>query len=526
MIAGSSQGRFYMKRFTSAGLADASFGSSSDLFTDLTQSSEESIKDFAFQSDGRIVAVGWATIAGARTYALTRYNTNGTLDTSFGFLGGTLTDFGGPSQAFGVAIDGSGRAVVAGNAVNGGSGRFALARYATNGLPDNGFDGDGKLTTIIPPQAFAQANDIAIDSSGRIVLTGFAFGTEGVAAAVARYKATGSLDTGFDSDGIVKLQVANMVANAVKVQGTKILIGGTANGGALVWRLNANGSVDTSFGFQGASEVTFFNQLSAQVVAMEFASDGRIRLGADVTDNDGKQLLAYSVLSANGGTFADRVFPEHQGTVLPGLSATVASAIAVHGDRVFVSGTNTTLGRPGAALVVTQPDRTSDTQFADPLFGVAVAMAPDPFILADRAFLAPNNDDVALLHLDTGAFMNGSRTNFTFAGFHPNPPSLVGSNVICRGYGNNSVDAAGNQAGFGTLRQGTSRVVSVFGSYLELGFVPSAAPEQLPLKGDSGSSCAFNGLLTSVHSRGSTESVVQINAARFATWANGLIQTP
>jgi hypothetical protein len=70
-------------------------------------------------------------------FAVARYNSNGTLDTSFGNGGKATTSFVGSSgdQAFSVAIQSDGKAVVAGNAIvklNGQSTlttQFALARY-------------------------------------------------------------------------------------------------------------------------------------------------------------------------------------------------------------------------------------------------------------------------------------------------------------------------------------------------------------------------------------------------------------
>ena len=78
-------------------------------------------------------------------FALTRYNPNGSLDTSFSGDGKLTTDFGGAEHAFAIALQADGKIIVAGRSTAGDD--FALARYNPNGSLDTGFSGDGKLTT-------------------------------------------------------------------------------------------------------------------------------------------------------------------------------------------------------------------------------------------------------------------------------------------------------------------------------------------------------------------------------------------
>ncbi len=71
-----------------------------------------------------------------------------------------------------------------------------MVRYNTNGSLDTSFDGDGKLTTAIGSgEDFA--NIVAIQSDGKIVVAG----TGNLDFAVVRYNTNGSLHTLFDSDG-------------------------------------------------------------------------------------------------------------------------------------------------------------------------------------------------------------------------------------------------------------------------------------------------------------------------------------
>ena len=83
-------------------------------------------------------------------FALVRYNTDGSLDTSFDSDGKVTTAIGSANDsAFSVAIQSDGKIVVAGYSDNGSNDDFALVRYNTDGTLDTSFDSDGKVTTAI-----------------------------------------------------------------------------------------------------------------------------------------------------------------------------------------------------------------------------------------------------------------------------------------------------------------------------------------------------------------------------------------
>jgi uncharacterized delta-60 repeat protein len=140
------------------------------------------------QADGRIVAAGDAAVGSQGiVFALARYNANGTLDTSFSGDGKQTTDFGGEfDRGNGVALQGS-KIVEVGTADRGpGVDDFALTRYNANGSLDTSFSGDGKQTTDFGGND--GANDVAIQPDGRIVAVGSGLGTDGTSDfALSRY---------------------------------------------------------------------------------------------------------------------------------------------------------------------------------------------------------------------------------------------------------------------------------------------------------------------------------------------------
>jgi uncharacterized delta-60 repeat protein len=85
-----------------------------------------------------------------------RLNTNGTFDATFGTGGSVYTDVGPGTygQGFAVVIQPDGRIIVAGSAgtTNGyiATSSFALIRYNPNGSLDGSFGSGGEVTTPFP----------------------------------------------------------------------------------------------------------------------------------------------------------------------------------------------------------------------------------------------------------------------------------------------------------------------------------------------------------------------------------------
>jgi len=125
------------------------------------------------QPDGKIVAAGGGFFGSV--FALARYNTDGGLDTSFDGDGKVTTDVGDGDAAQAVALQSDGKLVAAGYASEGANQDFALARYNPNGSLDTGFDADGKVTTAIAPDwQDDEAEAVAIQPDGKAVAAGYA----------------------------------------------------------------------------------------------------------------------------------------------------------------------------------------------------------------------------------------------------------------------------------------------------------------------------------------------------------------
>jgi uncharacterized delta-60 repeat protein len=214
----------------------------------------------ALQTDGKIVAGG---DSGSGPFSVARYTTTGALDTSFGNGGSVAVSFFNKTSTHlgGVALDSSGRIVLAGNSYSPKiQDNLALARLTSSGSLDTTFGNKGKVLT---PLSGSELDAVVIQPNGQIIVAGWG-GTSNSSASfglLARYNANGSLDTSFGNGGLVEtyLGTGQAVFNALALQSDgKIVAGGkeapTATSGNFIFavaRFNANGSLDTSFGSGG-----------------------------------------------------------------------------------------------------------------------------------------------------------------------------------------------------------------------------------------------------------------------------------
>lgn len=257
---GTEHDDFVVVRYNPDGSLDTSFSGDGIATANIVggPSRQDRANALAIQPDGKIVAVGYSTSGDGPppSISLVRYLPNGTLDTSFGGTGKFATQVGtSDSEARGVAIDGAGRVLVAGFALNGIEKDFAVVRYKANGELDTTFSFDGK-TTVSFGASNDTANAIAIQPDGKIVVAGVAETSGDLDIALARLNDDGTLDATFNSTGKVRTDLPSGDGQALDVAlqaDSRILIAGSAYSDAqttsylCLARYHANGSLDTLF---------------------------------------------------------------------------------------------------------------------------------------------------------------------------------------------------------------------------------------------------------------------------------------
>lgn len=245
---------FALARYNANGSLDTTFDGDGKLTTAMGTGGSGAA-GVVVQGNGRIVAVGYANNGVRNDFAVARYNANGSLDTTFSADGKLTTSIGTGSYAWAVALQSDGKIVAAGWAVIGATAEFALARYTTAGVPDNTFDLDGVLTTAFGTPAYAHG--VVVQANGKIVAAGDAVGAAlNPDFAVARYNPNGALDTTFSGDGKVLTDFGSIdgaTSLALQRDG-KIVTAGYSSGISEVFalaRYTTSGSLDTTFDGDG-----------------------------------------------------------------------------------------------------------------------------------------------------------------------------------------------------------------------------------------------------------------------------------
>jgi uncharacterized delta-60 repeat protein len=228
---GAGEGRFIVVRYLQDGALDTGFGQRGVVLTNIGVG--DAVFALALQRDGKIVAAGSGGPQ-ASGIAVARYLRNGTLDTTFGGDGSVTTPLATvnqvPYRGISAVVQADGKIVVGAFILSSDS-RFALLRYGPNGTLDPAFDGDGVvLAELDDPEpgrvgTGQHLTDIALQPDGKIIAAGFAnflVGQDGLrSVAVARFRASGALDTTFSGDGFVITHIGSgdsAYANGVVLQ--------------------------------------------------------------------------------------------------------------------------------------------------------------------------------------------------------------------------------------------------------------------------------------------------------------------
>ncbi len=181
---------FVMLRTTVDGRPDSTFGRNGVVTTDFCNNDDRG-ESIALQPDGKIIFAGQVHCGNNYNFGIGRYLPDGRLDSSFGTKGKVITDFSGyDDYATSIAIELNGKIVAGGVSFlssNTSSGNFALAQYKTNGTLDSSFGNNG--TTITDFHGLQDwGYDAALQKDGKIILCGFANTQLHTGFALARYK--------------------------------------------------------------------------------------------------------------------------------------------------------------------------------------------------------------------------------------------------------------------------------------------------------------------------------------------------
>ncbi len=363
-----------LARYNTDGSLDSGFGTGGRVEIDVANASTaDAIYEIALQTDGKIVAVGYTMSGLNNRFLIMRFNSNGTLDTTFNTTGYRIEHFTENTleHAHAVAVQPDGNIVVAGTGVRpDGKYTISILRLTSAGLLDSTFSGDGKLVQLVGGNSGGY--NVVVDSNSKILVGGY---TRDIALdtnifALVRYNSNGTLDTTFDTDGIVSTSFAGTLSSSIRglvlQADNKIIAYGHAEVGSsdlVIARYNPDGSLDTTFDSGDGMVRTDLSQYdNATNVALQ--TDGKILASASRRSDDNTYtMLAVLRYGAETVDLTMAVNPAGAGTTTPpagtsGVLPATPQAISAttNPSYSFVNWTTS-----GSEAVVANPDAASTT---------------------------------------------------------------------------------------------------------------------------------------------------------------------
>jgi uncharacterized delta-60 repeat protein len=365
--------------------------------TDIGVNSDDLIQSVTLLSDGKILVVGDSDNGVAIDCVMVRYNSDGSLDTSFGSGGKVIVH---NDYRLELQLQGDGKILLFGESRQTTSGinsdyDFTLIRYNSDGRLDTSFGSNGIVTTDIGLHSDDYISSLTLSSNGNILVNGRSYNGVDTNFVLVHYNSDGSRDTSFDTDGIVTTNIGTVYNNYlydIKLpHDNKILVATQEStlSDTTLRCYNSDGSLDASFGSSGKVIVNFDffgHQLRLQ-------SDGKILLcgeshtGSDINGDYDLTLMRY-----NRDGSLDTSF---------GSGGTVTTDIGLHSDEYI---TDLTLLSDGKVLVAGDCDNGVDSDIAlvrynsdgslDASFGIGGK------VITDINFLSQDQTDSMTLQSD------------------------------------------------------------------------------------------------------------------------------
>lgn len=436
---------FALARYNADGSLDTSFGGGDGkVTTDLGGLRDEAYA-VKLQDDGKILVAGYSNNGSKLVTALARYNSDGSLDTSFGGGAGFITsDYGpGDHEGWSLAIQADGKILVASESHDGTFYNATTARYLSDGTLDSTYGGGAGFITLESGSTGTLWDiDIKVQPDGKIVYVGAINNGSDNDIMLIRSNNDGTPDLSFGGVGYVTTDISgeNDYGYNIGIQsdGKIVISGATWNGSNydyVVLRYNVDGTLDNSFaGGQGFATLDFGDEDDAW--GMSLQADGKIVLAGEVkTGSD----FSFGIVRYTSNGTLDNSFGGGDGIVTSALGSQSAKAWAVNvlADGKIVAVGERSIGSKDDFAVV----RFNSNGTFDPTFGGTSSLNGNPpFIEGGAAVILDGDVDVSDAEMDA---LNGGSGNYNGAKI-----------TLVRDGGANSQDSFGFIDGNGIKRSG------------------------------------------------------------------------
>jgi uncharacterized delta-60 repeat protein len=304
---------FAFARFTENGELDASFGTDGLVLAPVGSGVDLGYS-LAVASNGKFYLGGFVYSTQGCDPGIVRFNSDGTLDDTFGDNGKVITILSNGCDALnGIAVQADGKILAVGSKQNATDPDLIVLRYTEDGDPDATFGTGGQVVLTYGGQA-DYALKVALQPDGKILVVGHTIISNLSVMTVSRLNTDGTLDNSFSSDGWLATDFAvnDALGQWITVQPDgKILAGGYTLGADLDFAIACflpNGELDTDFGIGGYAITAFGpndDDFSAGVALQpdgKFVVCGATRATGDDYDMALVRYLANGTLDAGFGT--------------------------------------------------------------------------------------------------------------------------------------------------------------------------------------------------------------------------------
>lgn len=293
VVAGRSDGRVAVARYTEAGPLDQVFGVNGVVENSFrTTARTDLATSMVLQPDGKLAVAGTSADGTNIDFVLARYDETGHLDPGFGDGGKVFTDFHGAEEAHPKVVrQPDGKLVLAGisGLQSSNANTLALVRYLPNGELDPAFGTGGKVE--VPVSRAGRFPSVVIQKDGRLVVLFTIVEAGHYRAVLYRFTASGALDVTFGSGGQQKLWPQDALESLggdliAQPDGTMLVLALTYRQGSstVVLRLRPDGQRDVTFGNAGQATLST-GWFSPNCLARQ--ADGKIIVAGETSNEHG-----------------------------------------------------------------------------------------------------------------------------------------------------------------------------------------------------------------------------------------------
>ncbi|SFC62439.1 Ig-like domain-containing protein [Pseudoalteromonas denitrificans] len=273
---------------------DTSFGSSGTASSNsFTSMRFDKPNDLAIDASGKLLVVGRNDASGnSADISIIRFNTDGTIDRSFGTQGVVNTDLGLFEEAIAIDIDASGKIVVVGTQDNSATKEIFVARYTSSGILDTSFNSTGYRVTSFG--ATNTAADAQVHSNGSIIVAS-SLGSGGFR--IVKFAGDGSSHATADASFFAGADIAStlFIQSDGKVVVAGTIVNSTKDFAVARFDVSSDPAVDTSYGASGIASFDFTGAVDDIVYSGLINSSNEITLVGSTKPNPNEDMAALTI---------------------------------------------------------------------------------------------------------------------------------------------------------------------------------------------------------------------------------------